>query len=282
MDFQMVINGEKVGAELEKIEVINPGTNEIVGTVPNGGEQEAKVAIEAAHQAFQSWSKTTAYERAKLLHELNNIMLEETNDLAETMTLEMGKPLQQSIGEVSYSASFIEWYAEEGKRVYGETVPSHIRNKRMQVWKKPVGVVAAVTPWNFPLAMITRKITPALAAGCTVVIKPSRESPLTAMKFMRLVLEAGFPDGVINVVTGSSSQIVGEMMENSTVRKVTFPGSTEVGKLLIEQSAKNVTKLSLELGGHAPFIILDDANIELAVEHVIASKFRNKIGRAHV
>lgn len=275
MNFLMHINGKDIGEHLPKINVINPANGEVVGTVPNGGKEEAKRAIDAAHEAFKSWSKLTAYERFHYLKKLNDLIIENKNDLGETMTLEMGKPIAQSVGEAVYAASFVEWYAEEGKRIYGETIPSHMTNKRMQVWKKPVGVVGAVTPWNFPLAMITRKITPALAAGCTVVIKPSRESPLTAMKFMRLVLEAGFPDGVINVVTGSSSQIVGEMMENSTVRKVTFTGSTEVGKLLIEQSAKNVTKLSLELGGHAPFIILDDANIELAVEHVIASKFRN-------
>lgn len=275
MHVEMVINGKNVGGKLERIEVVNPATNELVGTVPNGAEREAQLAIEAAHRAFHNWSKTTAYERANLLIRLNDIMLEETEDLAKTMTLEMGKPLQQSIGEVSYSASFIEWYAEEGKRVYGETIPSHIANKRMQVWKKPVGVVAAITPWNFPLAMITRKIAPALAAGCTVIIKPSKESPLTAVKFMHLVAKAGFPPGVINLVTGSSTKIVGEMMQNDKVRKITFTGSTEVGKLLIEQSAQQVKRLSLELGGHAPLIILDDANLDVAVQGVIASKFRN-------
>src|SRR5699024_9891478 len=178
-------------------------------------------------------------------------------------------------GEVVYGASFVEWYAEEAKRVYGETIPSHAANKRLQVWKKPVGVVAAITPWNFPLAMITRKIAPALAAGCTVIIKPSKESPITAVKFMELAEQAGFPEGVINLVTGSSTEIVGEMMDNEKVRKITFTGSTEVGKLLIEQSAKQVKRLSLELGGHAPFIVLDDANLDKAVEGVLASKFRN-------
>lgn len=271
----MHINGEDVGAELPKIDVINPANGEKVGSVPNGGKAEAKRAIEAAHTAFSSWSRLTAYERSNYLKKLNDLILENQEELAKTMTLEMGKPISQSIGEAVYAATFVEWYAEEAKRIYGETIPSHLTNKRMQVWKKPVGVVGAITPWNFPLAMITRKIAPALAAGCTVVVKPSRESPLTALKFMELVNEAGFPKGVVNIVTGSSSQIVGEMMENPLVRKVTFTGSTEVGKLLIEQSAKNVTKLSLELGGHAPFIVLDDANIYLAVEHAIISKFRN-------
>ncbi len=275
MDYLMHINGEDVGAELPKIDVINPANGEKVGSVPNGGKAEAKRAIEAAHTAFSSWSRLTAYERSNYLKKLNDLILENQEELAKTMTLEMGKPISQSIGEAVYAATFVEWYAEEAKRIYGETIPSHLTNKRMQVWKKPVGVVGAITPWNFPLAMITRKIAPALAADCTVVVKPSRESPLTALKFMELINEAGFPKGVVNIVTGSSSQIVGEMMENPLVRKVTFTGSTEVGKLLIEQSAKNVTKLSLELGGHAPFIVLDDANIDLAVEHAIISKFRN-------
>lgn len=275
MDYLMHINGENVGSHLAKIDVFNPANGKKIGSVPNGGKEEAKQAIDAAYNAFKTWSKLTAYDRFIYLKKLNDLIIANQDDLGKTMTLEMGKPIVQSVGEAIYAASFVEWYAEEAKRIYGETIPTHVASKRMQVWKKPVGVVGAITPWNFPLAMITRKIAPALAAGCTVVIKPSRESPLTAMKFIELVREAGFPNGVINVVTGSSSQIVGEMMENSRVRKVTFTGSTEVGKLLIKQSAKNVTKLSLELGGHAPFIVLDDANIDLAVEHVIASKFRN-------
>lgn len=275
MDYLMHINGENVGSHLAKIDVFNPANGKKIGSVPNGGKEEAKQAIDAAYNAFKTWSKLTAYDRFIYLKKLNDLIIANQDNLGKTMTLEMGKPIVQSVGEAIYAASFVEWYAEEAKRIYGETIPTHVASKRMQVWKKPVGVVGAITPWNFPLAMITRKIAPALAAGCTVVIKPSRESPLTAMKFIELVREAGFPNGVINVVTGSSSQIVGEMMENSRVRKVTFTGSTEVGKLLIKQSAKNVTKLSLELGGHAPFIVLDDANIDLAVEHVIASKFRN-------
>src|SRR5699024_3168414 len=217
----------------------------------------------------------TAYERASYLKKLYGLLLDNKEHMAKMMTLEMGKPFKESQGEVVYGASFVEWYAEEAKRVYGETIPSHAANKRLQVWKKPVGVVAAITPWNFPLAMITRKIAPALAAGCTVIIKPSKESPITAVKFMELAEQAGFPEGVINLVTGSSTEIVGEMMDNEKVRKITFTGSTEVGKLLIEQSAKQVKRLSLELGGHAPFIVLDDANLDKAVEGVLASKFRN-------
>lgn len=271
----MVINGEKTGLNLEKIDVLNPATNKLVGTIPNGGKEEADQAVEAAYEAFKQWSEKTAYERATYLQKLNGLILENQDEFARTMTLEMGKPLNESKGEVVYAASFVEWYAEEAKRVYGETIPSHASNKRLQVWKKPVGVVAAITPWNFPLAMITRKIAPALAAGCTVIIKPSKESPITAIKFMELVEKAGFLRGVINLVTGSSSKIVGAMMENEKVRKITFTGSTEIGKLLIEQSAKQVKRLSLELGGHAPFIVLDDANINKAVEGVLASKFRN-------
>lgn len=271
----MHINGEAVGHNLPRIDVVNPANGLRVGSVPNGRKVEAKQAIDAAYEAFHSWSQLTAYERADYLNKLTTLIIDNKDELGKIMTLEMGKPITQSIGEAVYAASFVEWYAEEAKRIYGETIPSHVANKRMQVWKKPVGVVGAITPWNFPLAMITRKIAPALAAGCTVIVKPSRESPLTAMKFIELVERAGFPQGVVNVVTGSSSQIVGEMMDDARVRKVTFTGSTEVGKLLIEQSTKNVTQLSLELGGHAPFIVLDDANVDAAVEHVLASKFRN-------
>lgn len=275
MDYLLHINGETVGERLPKIDVFNPANGKRVGSVPNGGKDEAQQAIKAAHESFSTWSQLTAYDRSAYLTKLTNLIIAHKEELGKIMTLEMGKPITQSVGESEYAASFLTWYAEEAKRIYGSTIPSHVPNKRMHVWKKPVGVVGAITPWNFPLAMITRKIGPALAAGCTVVIKPSRESPLTAMKFMELVNEAGFPPGVINTITGSSSQIVGEMVNDNRIRKVTFTGSTEVGKLLIEQSAKNVTKLSLELGGHAPFIVLDDANIDLAVEHVIASKFRN-------
>ena len=274
-DYLMYINGEWVGKDLEKLEVMNPANGQVVGSVPIGGELETNQAIDSAHEAFQTWSQTTAYERATYLKKLNDLILENQEELAQVMTIEMGKPIKESRGEAGTAATYIEWYAEEGKRIYGETVPSHIANKRMQVWKKPVGVVAAITPWNFPVAMLTRKMGPALAAGCTIVIKPSGESPLTAVKLVELCEKAGFPKGVVNLVTGSSSKIGKAMMENDKVRKVTFTGSTEVGKLLIRQSADQVKRLSMELGGHAPIIILDDANVDAAVKGVIASKFRN-------
>ncbi|PAV31056.1 succinate-semialdehyde dehydrogenase (NADP(+)) [Virgibacillus profundi] len=271
----MNINGEWVGGELDTKDVVNPANGKTVGTVPNGGEAEAEQAITAAHEAFGPWSELTAYERAGYLKKLHQLMLDNQEELAQIMTLEMGKPINESRGEVNYAASFIEWFAEEGKRIYGETIPAHVQGKRLQVWKKPVGVVAAITPWNFPVAMLTRKMGPALAAGCTFMMKPSGDSPLTAVKLMELCEKAGFPKGVINLVTGSSSKITKAIMENKKVRKITFTGSTEVGKLLIKQSADQVKRLSLELGGHAPLIVLDDANLETAVKGVMASKFRN-------
>lgn len=269
------INGEWVGQNLEELNVVNPANGQIVGSVPIGGEEEANKAIDAAHDAFQSWSQTTAYERATYLKRLYELMIEHRDELAQIMTMEMGKPINESIGEVTNAADFLEWFAEEGKRVYGEILPTHTTSKRLQVWKKPVGVVAAITPWNFPAAMLTRKMGPALAAGCTIVIKPSSESPLTAIKMIELCEKAGFPKGVINLVTGSSSKIGKAIMENEKIRKVTFTGSTEVGKVLIEQSAHQVKRLSLELGGHAPLIVLNDANLDLAVKGAVASAFRN-------
>ncbi|SFB39176.1 succinate-semialdehyde dehydrogenase / glutarate-semialdehyde dehydrogenase [Lentibacillus halodurans] len=271
----MSINGEWIGDELDTLNVVNPANGETVGTVPNGGEKEAEQAVDAAYDAFQSWSTLTAHDRAGYLKKLNHLMLENQEELAQLMTIEMGKPINESRGEVKYAASFIEWFAEEGKRVYGETIPTHLAGKRLQVWKKPVGVVAAITPWNFPAAMLTRKMGPALASGCTIIMKPSSESPLTAVKLMELCEKAGFPKGVVNLVTGSSSKITKVVMENSKVRKVTFTGSTEVGKTLIRQSADQVKKLSLELGGHAPLVVLDDADVDLAVKGTVASKFRN-------
>src|SRR5699024_1916953 len=275
MDVQMVINGEAVGKNLKRIEVMNPATNEIVGTVPEGGEVEAKLAVDAADHVFDKWAKTTVYERADLLRKLFDLMHEEKEVLAELMTKEMGKPISQSLGELNYAASFLDWFAEEGKRLYGRTIPTHAENKRIQVWHKPVGIVFAITPWNFPIAMITRKLGPAIAAGCPIIIKPPQASPLTAIKFMELVERAGFPKGVINVVTGKSSEITNVMMKDKRVRKITFTGSTAVGKKLIEQSAYQVKKLSLELGGHAPAIVFKDANIDLAVKEIVAAKFRN-------
>lgn len=272
---QMYINGEWVGENLDTLPVVNPANGETIGMVPVGGEVETREAIDAAHIAFQSWSQTTAYERAGYLKKFYQLIMDNQEELAQVMTLEMGKPINESRGEVNYAASFIEWFAEEGKRVYGETIPSHVNSKRLQVWKKPVGVVAAITPWNFPAAMLTRKMGPALAAGCTVVIKPSSDSPISAIKLMELCERAGFPKGVVNLVTGPSSEIGKAIMGNAKVRKITFTGSTEVGKVLIRQSADHVKRLSLELGGHAPLIVLDDANVDVAVKGVMASKFRN-------
>ncbi|CAM4354827.1 NAD-dependent succinate-semialdehyde dehydrogenase [Lacicoccus alkaliphilus] len=271
----LYINGEWTGESLNKLSVHNPATGELISEVPKGGKKEAAAAVEAADDAFRTWSKTTAYERAALLKKLYGLMIENEAELAELMTREMGKPLSEAKGEVHYAANYIEWYAEEAKRVYGENIPTHDSNKRLQVWKKPVGVVAAITPWNFPAAMLTRKMGPALAAGCTVVIKPSSETPLTAIKLVQLAEEAGFPKGVINIVVGSSKEIGEVLLLDSRVRKVTFTGSTEVGKILMKQGSETIKKLSLELGGHAPIIVLDDADINKAVDGTIASKFRN-------
>ncbi|MCD2137860.1 NAD-dependent succinate-semialdehyde dehydrogenase [Salinicoccus halitifaciens] len=271
----LYIDGEWTGEALEKLLVHNPATGELISEVPKGGKKEAVAAIEAADDAFKIWSKTTAFERAKLLKRFYELMIENETELAELMTSEMGKPLSEARGEVHYAANYIEWYAEEAKRVYGETIPTHDSNKRLQLWKKPVGVVAAITPWNFPAAMLTRKMGPALAAGCTIVIKPSSETPLTAIKLVQLAEEAGFPKGVINIVIGSSSEIGEALLLDSRVRKVTFTGSTEVGKILMKQGSETIKKLSLELGGHAPIIVLDDADINRAVAGTIASKFRN-------
>ena len=271
----LYIDGEWTGDNLEKVPVYNPATGELVSEVPKGGKKEALQAVDAASNAFEEWSNFTAYDRAKLLKRYYDLMIENEDELAELMTREMGKPLAEAKGEVHYAANYIEWYAEQAKRIYGETIPTHDANKRLQVWKKPVGVVAAITPWNFPAAMLTRKTGPALAAGCTVVIKPSSDTPLTAIKLVELAEEAGFPKGVINIVTGSSNEIGGVFLSDSRVRKVTFTGSTEVGKVLMRQGADTVKKLSLELGGHAPIIVFNDADIPKAVDGVIASKFRN-------
>lgn len=275
MDKLIYINGEWVGAELEKIVVHNPATGETVGTVPRAGAAETRRAIEAAHEAFPSWSALTAYERSAYLEKFHDLIVDAADEIARVLTLEMGKPLKEAHGEVMYAASFIKWFAEEGKRVYARGIPSHKAGTRMQAIKQPVGVVAAITPWNFPAAMITRKLGPALAAGCTIIIKPAKQTPLTAIKLVELAEKAGIPKGVVNLVTGSAAEIGHELMTNPKVRKVTFTGSTEIGKQLIRQSADHVKNLSLELGGHAPIIVLDDADLEKAVQGVVASKFRN-------
>ena len=273
--YSLFINGEWTGKELETFDVINPATLEKIATVPNGGAEEAKQAADAASEAFKLWSQYSAYERAELIWKWHHLINENKEDLARTLTMEQGKPFKEALGEIAYANGFFSWYAEEGKRIYGETIPATGRDKRLFVQKQPVGVVAAITPWNFPAAMITRKVGPALAAGCTVVVKPAEQSPLTAFKLAELAEKAGFPKGVINIVTGNAQEIGKVWLEDTRVRKLTFTGSTEVGKLLMRGSADTVKKVSLELGGHAPVIVMEDANIEKAVNGVIAAKFRN-------
>jgi succinate-semialdehyde dehydrogenase / glutarate-semialdehyde dehydrogenase len=270
------IDGQWLGAKSGKtFSVDNPATGEIIAVVPDMGGEEARQAIDAAHCAFPSWSKKTAKERAVILRKWFDLILENQEDLARLMTLEQGKPLAEARGEVAYAGAFIEWFAEEGKRIYGDTIPQHQADKRIIVIKQPVGVVAAITPWNFPLAMIARKVGPALAAGCTLVIKPAEQTPLSALALAELGERAGVPKGVVNVITGSPQEIGAELTSNPIVRKVTFTGSTEVGKLLMAQCAGTIKKISLELGGNAPFIVFDDADIDAAVEGAVASKYRN-------
>jgi len=273
--YNMIINGEQIGSDLSKRDVTNPATSEVIATIPNGGKKEAASAVDAAYDAFKDWSQYSAYERSELIRKWYDLIDENKEDLARTMTMEQGKPLKEALGEIQYANGFISWYAEEGKRVYGEQIPATQRNKRLFVHKQPVGVVAVITPWNFPAAMITRKVAPALATGCTVVIKPANQTPLTAIKMALLAEKAGIPKGVINVVTGDSKSIGEAWMEDTRVRKLTFTGSTEVGKVLMKGSADTVKKISLELGGHAPVIVMADSDLEKAVDGVIASKFRN-------
>ncbi|MFJ8235787.1 NAD-dependent succinate-semialdehyde dehydrogenase [Ureibacillus sp. NPDC094379] len=272
--WQMIINGKEVDTK-EKIEVSNPATLEVIATIPNGEKAEAVQAVDAAANALKAWSQKTANERGQLLMNWFHLVEQEKEEIGKLMTTEQGKPLAEAIGEVNYANSFISWYAEEGKRIYGETVPASALNKRLLVQKQPVGVIAAITPWNFPAAMITRKVAPALAAGCTAVIKPSEYTPLTAIRLIQLAKEAGIPDGVLNVVTGDAQEIGSAWMEDSRVRKVSFTGSTKVGKLLMRQAADTVKKVSLELGGHAPFIVTANADLEKAAKGLIASKYRN-------
>lgn len=275
MNYSLIINGQETGKDLEQTEVTNPATGEVVGTVPKGGQKEARLATDAAFEAFKTWSKLSAYERTEKLAAWAKLMDENTDEIAELMTREQGKPFEEAKGEVKYANGFFKWYAEEGKRVYGETIPATTANKRIFVHKQPVGVVAVITPWNFPAAMITRKVGPAIASGCTVVIKPANLTPLTAIRMVQLAKEAGIPDGVVNIVTGDSKAIGQEWMQDMRVRKLTFTGSTEVGKELMKGSADTVKKISLELGGHAPSIVMDDANFDKAVEHVMSAKYRN-------
>jgi succinate-semialdehyde dehydrogenase/glutarate-semialdehyde dehydrogenase len=257
------------------VDVTNPATGEVLGTVPGLGVGETRRAIEAAAAAFPAWAGRTAKDRAAILRRWHDLMLANVDDLAVLMTAEQGKPLAEARGEVAYAASFIEWFAEEGKRVYGDVIPGHQPDKRIVVLRQPIGVVAAITPWNFPAAMITRKAGPALAAGCTFVCRPAMQTPYSALAMAELAHRAGIPKGVFSVVTGSASVLGGEMTSNPIVRKLTFTGSTEIGKKLMQQCAGTLKKLSLELGGNAPFIVFDDADLDAAVQGAIASKYRN-------
>ena len=268
------INGEWVGGA-QTFDVINPATGEAISPVPRLGAAETRRAIEAAERALPEWAARTAKERSQILRKWFTLIMENQEELAQLMTAEQGKPLTESRGEVAYGASFTEFYAEEAKRVYGETIPTFKKDARIVVIRQPVGVVAAITPWNFPVAMITRKVSPALAAGCTVVCKPASETPLCALALAVLGERAGLPAGVFNVVTGSASEIGGELTSNPAVRVLTFTGSTEIGKVLMEQCAGTVKKVHLELGGNAPFIVFDDADLDAAVEGAMASKYRN-------
>jgi succinate-semialdehyde dehydrogenase/glutarate-semialdehyde dehydrogenase len=262
-------------AERSVIQVRNPATSEVLGTVPNMGRIETHRAIEAAAAALPAWASKTAKERALVLRRWYELVMANIEDLAVLMTAEQGKPLAEAKGEIAYAASYIEWFGEEAKRIYGDIVPGHQADKRILVLRQPVGVVAAITPWNFPAAMIARKVAPALAAGCTFVCKPASQTPLSALALTELAIRAGVPAGVLNMLTGSASAIGGEMTSSPTVRKITFTGSTEVGRKLMAQSASTLKRLSLELGGNAPFIVFDDADIEAAVQGALASKFRN-------
>ncbi|AWK89270.1 succinate-semialdehyde dehydrogenase (NADP(+)) (plasmid) [Azospirillum thermophilum] len=271
------VNGAWRGAASGRsFPVTNPATGAVIATVADMGAEETREAIRAAADALPAWRGRTAKERAAILRRWFELILANQEDLAQLMTAEQGKPLTESRGEVVYGASFIEWFAEEAKRVYGDVIPSFAANKRLVVLKEPIGVVAAITPWNFPLAMITRKVAPAIAAGCTVVVKPAEDTPLTALALAELAGRAGVPAGVLNIVMGSDPVAIGgELTGSPIVRKVSFTGSTEVGKILMRQSADTVKKVSLELGGNAPFIVFDDADLDAAVQGALASKYRN-------
>ncbi len=270
------ISGNWSAADSGKtIDVTNPATNEVLGTIPKMGTDETRRAIEAANEALPAWRARTAKERSLILRRWFDLMMANQDDLAVIMTAEQGKPLAESKGEISYAASFIEWFAEEGKRIYGDVIPAHAADKRIVVIKEPIGVCAAITPWNFPSAMITRKAGPALAAGCTMVVKPATSTPYSALALAELGERAGLPSGVFSVITGSSKEIGEEMTSNPIVRKLTFTGSTEIGKELTAKCAGTMKKVSMELGGNAPFIVFDDADLDAAVDGAVASKYRN-------
>ena len=274
---QLYINGEWVDADSgEMMPVFNPATKQPITSIPNAGSAETRRAIEAADRAMQGWRSLVTKERSAVLKRWHQLIMDNQEDLARLMTAEQGKPLAESRGEVAYGSAFVEWFAEEGRRVYGDTIAANNPGQRILTLKQPVGVVAAITPWNFPIAMITRKVAPALAAGCTIVLKPATETPLCALALAKLGEDAGIPPGVFSVVAGNRArEIGGEMTGNSIVRKLTFTGSTEIGKKLMAQCADTVKKTSMELGGNAPFIVFDDADLDAAVAGLMASKFRN-------
>lgn len=271
------INGQWLGAEGDRLyAVVNPANGETLAEIPDCSPGDASRAVEAAHAAFTTWKREPAKNRAQIMRRWFDLIMQHQDGLAELMTLECGKPLAESKGEVAYGASFVEWFGEEAKRTYGDVIPTPKNDRRLMAIKQPIGVCSAITPWNFPLAMITRKIAPALAAGCTTVVKPAEATPLTALALADLASQAGLPDGVFNVVTASSGKAVGEVLStHPLVRKVSFTGSTPVGKQLIKQSADTVKRVSMELGGNAPFIVFDDADIDAAVAGAMASKYRN-------
>ncbi|WP_152223554.1 NADP-dependent succinate-semialdehyde dehydrogenase [Pseudomonas sp. SCB32] len=273
---QAYIDGAWVDADNgQTVQVSNPATHEIIGSVPMMGAAETRRAIEAADKALPAWRALTAKERANKLRKWFDLMIENQDDLACLMTIEQGKPLAEAKGEITYAASFLEWFGEEAKRVYGDMIPGHQPDKRLMVIKQPIGVTAAITPWNFPSAMITRKAGPALAAGCTMVLKPALQTPYSALALAELAERAGIPKGVFSVVTGNAGAIGGELTGNPIVRKLTFTGSTEIGRQLMAECAKDIKKVSLELGGNAPFIVFDDADLDAAVEGALVSKYRN-------
>ncbi|MDP2573699.1 NAD-dependent succinate-semialdehyde dehydrogenase [Vibrio penaeicida] len=271
------VNGQWVeSATGQSFSVYDPANGNEIGTVPDMSGKEVVSAIDSANNALQTWRKLTAKQRAEYLMNWHQLILENQADLAELITLESGKPLSESLGEVAYGASFIQWFAEEGKRAYGDVIPSTSADRRLQTLKQPVGVCAAITPWNFPVAMITRKLAPALAAGCTAIVKPAESTPFSALALASLSQQAGIPEGVINVVTAAKGAEIGAVLcDSPTIRKLSFTGSTDVGKKLLAQCANTVKRVSMELGGNAPFIVFDDADLEEAVEGALASKFRN-------
>ncbi|GLQ05509.1 NAD-dependent succinate-semialdehyde dehydrogenase [Sneathiella chinensis] len=273
----MYINGQWCDAiDGARFQVTNPANGDVIGDVPNGGVKEAKAAIDAASEAFKAWSKTTAYQRSAFLYKAYGLMMERKEELARLMTIEQGKPLKASRNEVQYAADFLLWYAEEAKRIYGETIPAPRGDQRFIVQQHPVGVVAAVTPWNYPISMLTRKMAPALAAGCTIVLKPAESTPLCAVETFKIFHDAGLPAGVVNLVTAEKPAEIGdEFVSNPKVAKLTFTGSTNVGKMLNQKAAANMKRVSMELGGHAPFIVFDDADPEHAAKGVSLVKFLN-------